>query len=253
MKIATIQFDIKWKDTGYNLASLEALIPHGCDIVVLPEMFNSGFSMDVETVAIDDGARVLEWMKDQSAQRGCAIVGSVAVKTADGKLFNRCYFVKPDGETCYYDKRHLFRMAGEHEVFSAGDTRMIVDFQGWKIMLQVCYDLRFPVWSRNCNDYDLVIYPANWPDARTHPWRTLLMARAIENLCYVVGCNRVGTGNGIVYRGSSMVVDFKGKILAESPDFEQDVMICQIDIDELKSFREKFPAWMDADSFSLEK
>ncbi len=251
MIVAAVQYDIIWGNTKSNLEALNSLLPEGCDLIVLPEMFHCGFSMSENDEAQHNGGIVLEWMKDRASALHCAIAGSVAVVDKDGMLYNRLYFVQPDGTVDFYDKRHLFRMAGEHEVFTPGEKRVVVNFRGWRILLQVCYDLRFPVFSRNKGDYDIALYPANWPDARTHPWLILLQARAIENLCYVIGANRVGNGDGISYRGTTAIVDFKGQIISKATDFQQEVIVTKLDKEALDRFRNRFPAWMDADNFNI--
>lgn len=251
MKVALIQFDILWQDAKANLDNLDNLLPDGCDLIVLPEMFHCGFSMDVEQVAQPNGGKVLEWMKKTASKKNSCIAGSVVVRNDEGLIFNRLYFVRPNGSVQHYDKRHLFRMGGEHKVYTPGNHRVIVTLGRWRILLQVCYDLRFPVWSRNCNDYDMAIYVANWPTVRRAPWRGLLVARAIENQCYVVGVNRVGEAQGIAHIGDSMVVDGRGEIVAESHPFQEHVLIVDLDYNALLRFREKFPAWMDADSFKI--
>ncbi len=251
MRVAVIQFDIVWKNSVANFSYLDSILPSGCDLVVLPEMFHCGFSMDIASDAMSQGGAALQWMVEKAAAYNCAITGTVAVREKDDKLFNRLYFVHPDGKIDFYDKRHLFRMAGEHEVFSPGSERVVVHYRGWRILLQVCYDLRFPVFSRNRNDYDLIIYPANWPEARSLAWSALLKARAIENQCYVVGANRVGEGDGIKYSGDSVVVDFKGVVVADALYGKQAVIVHDLSLESQNLFRQKFPAWLDADSFSI--
>lgn len=251
MKVALVQFDIAWQDGAANLATLDGLLPAGCDLVVLPEMFHCGFSMNVDEVAQSDGGSVLDWMKKSAARLNCCLTGSVAVRSMEGQLFNRLYFVYPNQEVMFYDKRHLFRMAGEHQVYTPGNQRVVVPIGEWRILLQVCYDLRFPVWSRNRNDYDAVVYVANWPVPRRNAWRTLLQARAIENQCYVLGVNRVGVAEGMTFQGDTMVVDPKGVIVAETLPNEQQVLITDLDLEALMRFRERFPVWLDADPFEI--
>ncbi len=252
MKVALIQFDIVWQNVDANLALIDSLLPTGCNLIVLPEMFHCGFSMNVDDVAQYEGGAVLSWMKQTAARLNCCLAGSVAVSSSNGQVYNRFYFVHPNQSVAQYDKRHLFRMAGEHQVYTPGNQRVVVPVGDWRILLQVCYDLRFPVWSRNCNDYDVAVYVANWPTVRRNAWRTLLQARAIENQCYVLGVNRIGDAEGLHFIGDTMVVDPKGVIVGETHPNEQQVLIVDLDLDSLSRFREKFPVWRDADSFLLQ-
>jgi len=254
LTITLIQPDMQWQNPAENRAMYEQLMDQhasGTDLVVLPEMFSTGFTMDSRTAAEPMGGETCQWLQQQAIQRGTAITGSLAIEAGNGYV-NRMIFTYPDGTQSFYDKRHLFRMAGEHERYQPGEKRVIVNYKGWRILLQVCYDLRFPVFSRNINDYDLALYPANWPAVRRQPWRTLLQARAIENLCYVAGVNRVGTdANGHEYSGDSMLVDFRGDLLI---DREAGVAFCEshtLSAEMLTDFKEKFPAWMDADRFTI--
>lgn len=254
LTITLVQPDMKWQNPAENRAMYEQLMDQHAtetDLVLLPEMFSTGFTMDSRTAAEPMGGETCQWLQQQAQSRGIAIAGSLAIAVDEGYV-NRMVYTWPDGRQQYYDKRHLFRMAGEHERYKAGDERVIVEYMGWRILLQVCYDLRFPVFSRNRNDYDLSLYVANWPAPRRQPWRKLLQARAIENLCYVAGVNRVGTdANGHDYSGDSMLVDFKGDLLI---DHEPGRAFCEsftLSAAALNDFKEKFPAWMDADEFTL--
>jgi omega-amidase len=192
-----------------------------------------------------------KWMKQQSAQKGAVVTGSLIIKEK-GFYFNRLIWMQPDGKYYVYDKRHLFRMAEEDQIFTAGKEKLLVEWKGWKIRPLICYDLRFPVWSRNKkNEYDLLIYVANWPEVRRMPWKSLLQARAIENLSYVVGVNRIGTdGKGIAYGGESSVISPKGEVLWQKESTEE-IYSCILNKTELDSFRAKFPADMDADEFII--
>lgn len=216
MKITLIQTDLLWNDPAGNRARFEQKIAEAgsADLIVLPEMFSTGFCTQPRLAAEPLGGETLPWMKRIAQKTDCALAGSVAVEE-NGNYFNRFYFVKPDGSVSQYDKRHLFTYGGEHKEFTAGDKRVIVEYKGWRILLQICYDLRFPVWSRNRNDYDLALYTANWPTPRVDAWSVLLRARAIENLCYVAGINRTGTDPNCSYCGKSALLDFKGQTLAD--------------------------------------
>lgn len=251
LQVAVLQTALVWQDAAANRRQLAAQLQQiKADLIVLPEMFSSGFSMQSAVIAEPEG-ETLAWLKQQAAQCGAALCGSVATRTEHGCV-NRCYFVTPQGSVSYYDKKHLFRMAGEHQAYVAGDKRVVVQYRGWRLLLQVCYDLRFPVFSRNRNDYDVALYVANWPAARSHAWRTLLQARAIENQAYVLGCNRVGQdGNGVDYSGDSLAVDYLGQPLAELAPNEAGVLSGLLDITALTQYRQQFPAHLDADEFSL--
>jgi predicted amidohydrolase len=229
--------------------------------VVLPETFTSGFSNEaIHNAETMDGPTVA-WLRERARGLDAAITGSVQLRVGEGaasdNVFNRLLFVTPDGEVRHYDKRHLFRYADEHKRYAAGRDRLLVAWRGWKICPLVCYDLRFPVFSRNRHDagqgfeYDLVLFVANWPSARAHAWRTLLRARAIENLAYCAGLNRVGVdGNQLPYSGDSAVLDYLGQAMVDLGAQEQ-VVTVSLDYAALQAFREKFPAWMDADAFEL--
>ncbi|CAM5496114.1 amidohydrolase [Alishewanella longhuensis] len=254
LTVAVLQTALVWQDCPANIQQLTAQLAtlKPVDLIVLPEMFASGFSMDSTQIAEPEPGPALCWMQAQAVQYQCAITGSLAVRTQAGALVNRLYFVTPDGQVQHYDKRHLFRMAGEHQAYQAGRERVIVSYRGWRMLLQVCYDLRFPVFSRNCGDYDAMIYVANWPAARSRAWWLLLQARAIENQAYVFGCNRVGLdGNAIEYAGDSLIVDYLGQPLAELAPAQAGVLYAVADLAALATFRAKFPAQMDADDFSL--
>lgn len=214
-------------------------------------MFSTGFCTQPRLAAEPLGGETLPWMKRIAQKTDCALAGSVAVEE-NGNYFNRFYFVKPDGSVSQYDKRHLFTYGGEHKEFTAGDKRVIVEYKGWRILLQICYDLRFPVWSRNRNDYDLALYTANWPTPRVDAWSALLRARAIENLCYVAGINRTGTDPNCSYCGKSALLDFKGQTLEDVEPGKEALLSAELDADALRDFRKNFPALQDADRFSLE-
>lgn len=261
LRVSIVQGDTRWLQPEANRAYYGELVGalHGItDLVVLPETFTSGFSNEAIDRAEGMDGPTVAWMRDWARELDAAVTGSVQLRTGDG-VANRLLFVTPDGEVRHYDKRHLFRYAGEHERYRAGRDRLTLEWRGWRICPLVCYDLRFPVFSRNRYDverprdldYDLLIYVANWPAARANAWRTLLRARAMENLCYVVGVNRVGTdGNGLGYAGESAVIDFLGNPISECADMEV-VSTTTLFLEELKAHRERFPAMLDADRFEL--
>ncbi|UFH55166.1 amidohydrolase [Spirosoma sp. KNUC1025] len=259
MRITLLQPDLYWHDPVANRATLEERIfnvAQSTDLIILPEMFTTGFTMDARAVAEPMNLTTFRWLKQMAAQTSAVVTGSYVVQEG-GHYYNRLIWMQPDGQFDTYDKRHLFRMAGEDGIYTAGSDRLIKEWKGWRICPLICYDLRFPVWSRNTDGqshefaYDLLLYVANWPAARRTAWNTLLQARAIENLSYVVGVNRVGTdGNGHPYTGDSSIIDFKGDILFRHADSEI-VHQHTLSLDELSAFREKFPANLDADSFNL--
>jgi predicted amidohydrolase len=206
--------------------------------------------MDAATLAEDMHGPTIGWMREEAAALGCVITGSLIVREA-GHCYNRLVWARPDGTLEHYDKRHLFRVAGEQDHYAAGARRLVVDLKGWRICPMICYDLRFPVWSRNRGDYDLLLYVANWPQRRAHAWSTLLKARAIENLCYVAGVNRIGKdGNGATYAGDSVVLDFLGQLLSSEGGGDR-VETTVLDLESLRSYRASFPAHLDADRFEL--
>jgi predicted amidohydrolase len=253
LRVSLVQTDLVWENPSANCAQLEeklAALGGSTDVVVLPEMFASGFSMSETGAEIGKGP-ALQWMQVQANRLGALIVGSLKVKQQNS-FYTRLYAVQPDGTYSSYDKRHLFRMGDEHKFYQSGDQRVIVSYKGWNIALFICYDLRFPVWSRNVSmAYDAAIYVANWPAPRANAWRTLLQARAIENLAYVVGVNRVGTdANALAYAGDSLLVDFKGDLVLDLKSKDQ-ILTSELSLESLAEFRAKFPAHLDADSFSL--
>ena len=253
MNITLIQADLVWIDPAANRNRFEREIfaVGETDLVVLPEMFPTGFCTRPREAAEPDGGPTLAWMRRTARKKGAALAGSVAVEQ-DGRYFNRFYFVRPDGATVHYDKRHLFTYGGEHKEYTGGDRRVIAEYKGWRILLQVCYDLRFPVWSRNRDDYDMILYVASWPTPRVEAWNALLKARAIENVCYVAGVNRVGDDPNCNYCGGTVLLDFLGKPLADAGTGGQPATLsAEADKISLTTFREKFPALQDADPFTL--
>lgn len=260
LRVSLVQGDTRWHDPAGNrdyYGALIAPLAGRSDLVVLPETFTSGFSNDTVGQAEDMDGPAIGWLRVQARSLDAVITGSVVIREGD-KVFNRLVWARPDGSIATYDKRHLFRMAGEHERYAGGDQRLVVELKGWRILPQVCYDLRFPVWLRNRYDqamqrfdYDLAIFVANWPAPRREPWRTLLRARAIENLAHVIGVNRIGRdGNDIAYAGDSAVIDPVGQPLVELSGVEQ-VTTLTLDPAPLLAHRERFPAWRDADAFTL--
>lgn len=262
LDLTLVQGDTRWHDAAANrdyYAELVRVYAGKTDLVVLPEMFLTGFTNAGENQADTMDGAGLEWMRMLAAQTGAVVTGSLVMRDGEDCV-NRLLWVRPDGRFEQYDKRHLFRMAGEHHHYAAGQSRLIVELNGWRILPLVCYDLRFPVWSRNRRldsaaggmEYDLALFVANWPQPRRTAWRTLLRARAIENLSYCAGVNRVGEdGNGIAYAGDSAVIDPRGSALLDLGRQEQVVSV-RLDPADLLAYRERFPAWMDADNFSLE-
>lgn len=254
LNIAALQTDILWEDAAGNRKQYDKLfaeITGQPDIIVLPEMFNSGFTMNAEGVAETMDGETVNWLKKKSKELKSAICGSMIV-TEDDRFFNRFMWAENGEIRTQYDKRHLFRMAEEHHTFSPGTRRPEILYHGWEIMPRVCYDLRFPVWNRSSR-FDLQIYVACWPDARVGAWDKLLRARAIENQCYVIGVNRIGTdGNGNYYSGHSVVIDPKGNALTPEDSESQEWIYAKINLEELEDFRQKFPVFMDADRYDLE-
>jgi predicted amidohydrolase len=253
LRVSYVQTDLVWEDPIANCAQLEEHLQNlqgQTDVIVLPEMFSTGFSMS--TVGADImGGPTIQWMKLQANRLQILLIGSLKIKDA-GKFYNRLLAVNPSGQIDSYNKRHLFRMGDEDSFYSAGNASCLISYKSWSIAPFICYDLRFPVWSRNVNlSYDLAIYVANWPAARTNAWSSLLRARAIENLAYVVGVNRIGVdGNHLEYAGASSILSFRGEDmlpLTAMETIETITLSCQ----DLKEFRAKFPAHLDADSFSL--
>lgn len=259
MKISAFQMNIEPTAEG-NYKKISDFLKseqQPSDILILPEMFTTGFAMDSEKICEEHGGKTLQFLIKTASDSGTAICGSVATKVSNPndtvKYYNRFYFVEPSGKYHIYDKHHLFRMAGEHNHYTQGDERVIVEYKGVRILLQVCYDLRFPVFSRNIGDYDMIFYVASWPTVRVSAWNKLLDARAIENLSFVVGVNRVGDFEGINYIGGTHIINFKGEKIISALDHAEQVISAEIAIEDLNKFRTNFPAQMDADKFELVK
>lgn len=253
MKVSILQHDIVWGNPAENRLRLQQQIEAqpGADLYVLTEMWSTGFAINPEGVAERDEAS-LQWMKDMAVQQQAAIAGSLAIEQ-DGSFHNRLYFVKPDGVVEYYDKRHLFSYGGEDKYYSPGTERVVVEWKGVRFLLTVCYDLRFPVWMRYCNDYDAIICVANWPTVRIDSWQTLLRARAIENQCYVVGVNRIGKDSDCDYCGCSAIINPYGQTIAECERDKECSMEAVFDMEKLNAYRAKFPALKEKDKFEIIK
>jgi len=253
LQLALIQTTLVWQDASANRDHFARLLEQarGADLIVLPEMFSTGFSMDSAALAEPEDGPTTQWLHRQTQDLGAVVCGSLIIQAADGSYRNRLLWARPDGSLAHYDKRHLFRMAGEHKHYSAGEQQVVLEVKGWRVRPLICYDLRFPVWSRDAGGTDLLLYTANWPAARRHHWNRLLPARAIENLCYVAAVNRVGEdGKGYAYSGDSQVLDFQGGSLlaAEAAD---GVFRVTLKATELAAYRQRFPAYLDADEFCL--
>jgi len=253
MKISIIQYDIRWEDKYANFRQAEHLMTGlgpETGLVILPEMFTTGFSTKPEKLSENPFSETYEWMLERAVNGNFGLCGTYIVHE-EKRFYNRWILVTPDGSSWYYNKRHLFVMSGEEKEYTAGDERVTLNFRQVRICPNICYDLRFPVWSRNRNDYDLLINSASWPEARRDVWITLLRARAIENQCYVAGANRIGTdGKGISYFGDSMIINPKGEIIA-SAEREECIISAELSMEELFDFRAKFPVLNDADKFKF--
>lgn len=264
--ISLIQAKLAWEDKAANLQQFSekiAALAGKTQLVILPEMFSTGFSMQPEKLAETMDGPTVAWMKQQAQQHRIILTGSIIIKEGtdqEGNAFyyNRLLWVLPNGQLGHYDKKHRFAFAGEDQYYQPGNRRFIASVNGWRINLLICYDLRFPVWARQSHmsagsgwEYDLLVYVANWPERRNHAWKTLLQARAIENQCYVAGVNRVGNdGNGIAHSGDSLIIDPLGNIMANAGNVENSITVT-LQKDDLTEVRSKFPFWKDADSFLL--
>lgn len=252
LNVSLLQQPLIWMDGAANLRQFDLSLEQVTDrdLIVLPEMFTTGFSMEAATQSLSEEL-VTEWMRCKAQQTQAMVAGSAALQSERGPV-NRFLLVQPDGKVHRYDKRHLFRMAEEHRHYQAGEERLIVEWRGWRILPLICYDLRFPVWSRNRGDYDLALYVANWPAPRALHWQALLQARAIENQAYVAGCNRIGSdGNGHHYRGDSQIISPQGAVLAGAAPHQATRLDATLSLSALQDYRQAFPAWQDADPFHL--
>jgi len=252
INVTLIQSDIIWEDKISNLKRYQEKIDkiESTDLIVLPEMFTTGFSMNPKDISETMNGETVQWMKDNASKMNSVVCGSIIIEE-DDKYFNRFVWVNPDGSIHHYDKKHLFSFAGEDKNYTAGNEKIIIEYKGWKICPLVCYDLRFPVWSRNLEDYDLLIYVANWPTKRKLAWKSLLVARAIENQCYVIGVNRVGTDeNNHYYSGESSLINALGETLYTNSHIE-DIYTTSISKYELNKVRNQLPFLNDKDNFKI--
>jgi predicted amidohydrolase len=254
LRVTLVQYDIAWEDKQKNLNRIDSIVAElagQTDVVVLPEMFSTGFTMNSRNLAEPADGKTIGRVKEWAAKSDVAVCGSY-IAVEEGNYYNRGFFITSN-EEYFYDKRHLFRMGSEPESFSAGKSRLIFEHKGFRICLLICYDLRFPVWARSVNnEYDLLIYTANWPASRIKAWETLLAARAIENVSYVCGVNRVGTdGNGLVHNGCSKLINARGEEISNIGISREQTETVSISKTELETFRAKFPVWKDADEFKI--
>ena len=257
MRVALIQTALHWEQPDANLKMLSGkiqLLSGKSDLIALPEMFTTGFSMQAPALADVLEGKTLHWMQEQATLSGAAITGSFICKTETG-FFNRLLFVKPGGDYAFYDKRHAFALAGEHEVYGVGNNHLTVEWKGWRIRPLICYDLRFPVWARQpadiANHYDLLLYVANWPEKRIHQWSALLRARAIENQAYTLGLNITGQdGNGHSYSGDSAILDYAGYTLCTASQVEH-ILQAELHLEQQQQYRKQFPFLADADNFEI--
>lgn len=255
LRLTLVQTDLVWEDPEANRSNIERLLQEcqPSDVVLLPEMFPTGFSMNPEPLAEDMNGPTARWMKGMAKQLDSALAGSVIIREAE-KFYNRLIWAEPDGTIRHYDKRHRFSFAGEDAKYTAGTERPTWTWRGCRIRPQVCYDLRFPVWSRNDDDYDFLFYVACWPERRSHPWKSLLVSRAIENMAFVAGLNRVGKdGNGVTHSGDSAVLNALGEVIASAKPNKTEILHVVLSADELRQARERFRFLQDRDSFEISR
>ncbi len=253
LRVTLVQSFLYWEDKTANFRQFEqklAPMVGQTDLVVLPEMFTTGFSMNAAALAENMQGSTMQWLRTQAAQLNAVVTGSFIAED-NGRYYNRLVWMLPDGEYAVYDKRHLFTYAQEHQHYAAGQQRLLVQWRGWKILPLICYDLRFPVWSRNTEDYDLLLYVANFPERRSYAWKSLLIARAIENQAYTIGVNRVGKdGNDIYYAGDSMILDYAGQPLYQLSHLEG-VFTTSLSYTAQQKFRQRFAFLQDRDTFTI--
>ena len=253
LRVCLVQADLAWEDKTRNLEQLYALVADSApsDLVVLPEMFATGFTMNAEANAEEPNGEAVIWMQKLAKERAAVVTGSLIIKD-EGNFYNRLFWVEPDGTIITYNKRHLFSLAGEEKIYSAGTERVLITYKGWRIMPQVCYDLRFPVWCRNDLQYDLLYFVANWPERRSYPWKQLLIARAIENQAYVIGVNRVGNdGNDVYHSGDSAAIDPLGAYVAALKPGQVTTQVVTISKSEIQNVRSRFGFLKDRDDFTI--
>jgi len=256
LNITIIQSALHWENIDANVTAFAnkiTSIKEDTDLIVLPEMFSTGFTMNAKLMGEKMTGKAVTWMRETAKEKNCVVTGSIIIEEG-GKYYNRLIWMPADGNFKTYDKRHLFRYANEQDYYTPGNQKLIVELKGWKICPFVCYDLRFPVWIRKTplHSYDILLFVANWPERRNHPWKTLLMARAMENQSYVVGVNRVGNdGNNVYHSGDSAVINFKGEVISKTKAHEESIETVTISKKELDEWRAVFPAWMDADDFEI--
>lgn len=257
--ISLVQVDLAWEDVTQNLLRFDACLDPLAgkqDLILLPEMFNTGFTVNPEKIAETPGGPTSQWLSNKAKDLNSNIAATLIIKES-GYYYNRMVLMRPDGSYESYDKRHLFRMGNEHLSFQPGKKKVIFDVNGWKLLPATCYDLRFPVWVKNTYksgeyEYDVLFYLSNWPEARNQVWKTLLSARAIENLSYVAGVNRIGTdGTGLTYSGDTRMIDFKGNIIDEVAEIQEGIVTVALSKSDLSAFREKFNVGLDWDSFTI--
>lgn len=251
LKVAAVQCDIAWEDSKNNILNcIEFIKKSDAELVVLPEMVGTGFSMNPTKIAQDPKGEIVTELQKAAKEYQKAVIFSAAIND-NGNYYNRLFFITDQGEITTYNKVHLFRMAGEHNNYSAGEGRTIIEYKGFRICPMVCYDLRFPVFARNKNDYDLAIYIASWPEPRSYAWSTLLRARAIENQCYCIGVNRVGDDPKNSYSGDTVILNFLGQPIVAATPKAVEVIETTLNLEDLATFREGFPAHLDADNFEI--
>lgn len=255
LKITTVQFSPYWHEKEKNLSRLDEMLDETkepTDLIILPEMFATGFTMAADAHSEKADGPVIQWLEEKAREKNAVVTGSIIIEE-DKKYYNRLIWMRPDGSFAQYDKRHLFRMATENEYYTAGHEQVTVELNGWKIMPLICYDLRFPVWSRNYEKmYDMAIYIANWPERRADAWKQLLFARAIENQAYIIGVNRIGVdGNSVIYSGDSMVISPKGERISQTKAYQEITETMELSHKALQDFRKDFPVWKDSDRFQL--
>lgn len=251
LKVAALQCDIEWEQSSINVdLAVEAIKSCDAELLILPEMFATGFSMSPERVEQSEQGEIVSRIRAAAKECGRAVIFSAAISD-NGSYYNRLFFISDSGEMQTYNKRHLFRMAGEQNHYVAGSERLVIEYKGFRICPLVCYDLRFPVFARNLDDYDLVVYIASWPEVRSYAWSTLLRARAIENQCYCIGVNRVGSDPKNEYSGDSVILDYLGRVVVEATPRRVELISATLSLEPLREFRESFPSHLDADIFEI--